>query len=156
MFIIICIWNFASFWYGQYEFGIFATVIHIFTHVFIVTWKEIVRYNFWKSLITTFHLQEYAKAPIISCKPVYYILPYLNIPFYEVISNKTAFYTQISGQYLDNMFKENKRIQVVTIVHCVYSNVSCGKFKYSACKGIQYNKLGISARLVRLQLCRLH
>ena len=38
-----------------------------------------------------FHPQDHAHAPILSCKPVYHILPYLKIPLFVVISNRTAF-----------------------------------------------------------------
>ena len=45
------------------------------------------------SKVTSYNFlpQEHAQTPILSCKSVYHILPYLNIPLFVVISNKTAF-----------------------------------------------------------------
>ena len=43
-----------------------------------------------------FHPQEHAQTPILSCKPVYHILPYLNIPLFCSYFLKKRFYTQFS------------------------------------------------------------
>ena len=60
-----------------------------YNHIFLIWWGTVLTLNsmtgnghkeLFKVTSYNFHPQEQAQTPILSCKPVYHILPYLNIP----------------------------------------------------------------------------